>query len=508
MNKSVLRKEKSITSVREMRTSGQLSRHDKTDSVSSWKTAWALCILWVATTIASPAQTLTTLTTFDGTNGSDPNASLVQGTDGNFYGTTVTGGNRSCNAPFGCGTVFTVSQSGTLTTLHSFCTQANCTDGSVPTAGLVLGTDAALYGGAGAGGAHGGGTIFRITPQGELKTLYSFCAQAGCADGAGPSTLIEASNGDFYGTSGGGAHGFGTVFKITRQGKLTTLYSFCGQSLCADGSDPVGGLVRGTDGNLYGTTYSGGAFGYGTVFKIVPGGKLTTLHSFDSTDGANPTASLIQAKSGGFFGSTSWGGTVLDTCPIGCGTLFRISSTGKLTTLDNFDWSNGYEPHSALVQATDGNLYGTTVDGLGVGTIFNVALGGSNLTILSAFNGGLDGLYPFGGIVQATHGVFYGTTAGDGSSSNGTVYSLNMGLGSFITFVLPSGKVGQTAEILGQGLTGTTSVTFNGVTATSFTVRSDTYMTAVVPIGATTGSVVVTTPTGTLTSNVIFRITK
>ncbi len=188
--------------------------------------------------------------------------------------------------------------------------------------------------------------------------------------------------------------------------------------------------------------------------------------------------------------------------------MLRISSSGKLTTLDNFDWSNGYEPYAGLLQATDGNLYGTTVDGLGVGTIFNVGLGGSSLTILSAFNGGLDGMFPFGGVLQATNGTFYGTTGGDGSTSNGTVYSLGMGLGPFITFVLPSGKVGHASEILGQGLTGTTSVTFNGVQATSFKVISDTYVTAVVPSGATTGAVVVTTPTGGLTSNVTFRIAK
>jgi uncharacterized repeat protein (TIGR03803 family) len=371
----------------------------------------------------------------------------------------------------------------------------------------VLGTDGALYGATGAGGTHGGGTIFKITPQGKLNTLYNFCVQVGCADGAASSTLIQGSNRDFYGTSGGGAYGLGTVFKITPQGKLTTLYSFCAQTLCSDGADPRGGLVRGTDGDLYGTTYGGGAFGYGTVFKLAPGGKLTTLHSFDSTDGANPTASLIQANNGSFYGSTYWGGTVLYVCGFGCGTLFKMSSSGELSTLDSFDWSNGYEPNSALVQATDGNLYGTTVDGLGVGTVFNVTLGGGNLTILSAFNGGLDGYYPFGGVLQATNGIFYGTTAGDGVT-NGTVYSLNMGLGPFVTFVLPSGKVGQKSEILGQGLTGTTAVTFNGIAATSFSVVSDTYLTAVVPNGAATGAVVATTPTGTLTSNVNFRILK
>ncbi len=466
----------------------------------------AVCVVW---TLSLRAQTLTNLVTFPGGSGSDPQGSIAQGTDGSFYGTTVEGGNSSCNPPNGCGTVFKVTQSGVLTILYSFCSKANCADGSNPYGGLVLGTDGDFYGVTPNGGPHGGGTIFRITPQGKLTTLYSFCAETNCADGdSAISPPVEASDGSFYGTAYGGAHGVGTIYEITPTGKLTSLYSFCALAGCPDGSAPAGGLVRGTDGEYYGTTYRGGSFGYGTVFKIAAGGQLITLHSFSSTDGANPTASLIQAKNGDFYGSTLLGGTVLDTCPSGCGTLFRISSSGKLATLDNFDWSNGYEPNSALVQATDGNLYGTTVYGLGVGTVFNVALGGNNLTVLSAFNGGLDGRYPFGGVLQATDGNFYGTTAGDGSTSNGTVYSLDMGLGSFITFVFPSGKAGQTAQILGQGLTEATSITFDGIPAAKFLIRSDTYMTAVIPGGATTGSVVVTTPNGSLRSNVIFRITK
>lgn len=477
---------------------------------------WALISAVLLSTVFpvfSVGQNVTPLVTFNGINGAVPYSSLVQGTDGNLYGTTETGGNTSCNSPNGCGTVFKMTPDGTLTTLYTFCSKANCTDGANPLTGLVLGTDGNLYGATAAGGAHActgtvscGGTVFRITPQGRLTTLYSFCAQTNCTDGQSPSTLTQASDGMFYGTGGGGAYGLGIVFKITPQGKLTLLYNFCSQSICPDGADPRAGLVRGTDGNLYGTTYGGGALSYGTIFKIAPGGKLTTLHSFNYSDGAYPTAALIQAKDGGFYGSTQWGGTVLYNCPFGCGTLFRISATGKLKTLVSFDWSNGYQPDSSLVQATDGNFYGTTSEGIGGGTIFSITPSGS-LTNLYTFYGGFAGIFPFGGLVQATSGTFYGTTAGDGFS-DGTIYSLDMSLGPFVSFVMPSGKIGQRAQILGQGLAGTTSVTFNGIPAASFAVVSDTYMTAVVPTGATTGPVIVTTLSGALTSNVSFRVTK
>jgi uncharacterized repeat protein (TIGR03803 family) len=472
-----------------------------------------IIILLAILAVPSRGQTVTALVTFNSENGSAPLSSLVQGTDGNLYGTTETGGNTSCNPPYGCGTIFRVTPEGTLTTLHKFCAQLNCADGATPFTGLVLGTDGNFYGGTAGGGAHAckgnvscGGTIFKLTSQGKLTILYSFCAQENCTDGETPSALIEASDGDFYGTGGGGAYGLGTVFKVTPQGKLTVLYSFCGQSLCADGANPRAGLLRGPDGYLYGSTNGGGAFGYGTIFKVAPGGILTPLHSFDSTDGANPTAALIQGSNGGFYGSTQWGGTVINDCAFGCGTLFRISSSGKLKTLDSFDWSNGYEPYSSMIQATDGNFYGTTAEGVGGGTIFEITSSGS-LTTLYTFYGGSTGIFPFGGLLQATNGTFYGTTSGDGFSF-GTVYSMSVNLGPFVALVQPEGNVGAAAQIIGQGFINTTSVAFSGIHATSFKVVSDTYMTAVVPQGATTGPVVVTTPTAVLTSNVDFRVIK
>ena len=250
------------------------------------KMVCVVLLLCAAMAIASPAQVLTTLHSFAGGDGASPLfAGLVQATDGNFYGTTVAGG------AYNSGTVFKISFSGTLTTLHSF----NGADGAASYAGLVQATDGNFYGTTIAGGASNTGTVFKITPSGTLTTLYSFCSQANCADGTNPRAgLVQAIDGNFYGTTfGGGANDEGTVFKITPSGGLTTLYSFCGQANCADGQHPLAGLIQATDGNFYGTTWYGGANDEGTIFKIPPSGALTTLHSFGYLDGGYPYAGLI-----------------------------------------------------------------------------------------------------------------------------------------------------------------------------------------------------------------------
>jgi uncharacterized repeat protein (TIGR03803 family) len=201
------------------------------------------CIAFAACTavITAPAQTLTTLIDFNGSNGSNPIASLIQGTDGNFYGTAAEGGAN------GHGTVFQLTSGGTLTTLYSFCSLASCADGSVPEGALVQGTDGNFYGTTQIAGANNYGTIFKITSTGTLTTLHSFRF----ADGAYPQgTLIQAPSGTFYGTArqGGLVGGDGAVFKITPAGVFTALHSFSG----TDGAYPSAGLVRAADGNLYG----------------------------------------------------------------------------------------------------------------------------------------------------------------------------------------------------------------------------------------------------------------
>ena len=326
----------------------------------------------VASALVSPAQTFQTLVSFDLTDGAYSYGALIQGADGNFYGTTYTGGAN------GEGAVFEVTPGGTLNPLYSFCSLSNCADGTRPRAGLVQGTDGNFYGTTFLGGANdnamcnpgsgsGCGTVFEMRPDGTLTTLYSFCSLSSCADGIGPyAGLMQGTDGNFYGTtSTGGANHVGTVFQITPAGTLTTLHSFCSLSKCGDGSDPGGELVQGADGNFYGTTAAGGASIEGTVFKITPEGILTTLYSFCSlskcADGAGPRAGLVQGTDGNFYGTT-----YADGANSG-GTAFQITPGGTLNTLYSLcSWSNcadGSGPWGGLVEGTDGNFYGAALFG-------------------------------------------------------------------------------------------------------------------------------------------------
>jgi uncharacterized repeat protein (TIGR03803 family) len=476
------------------------------------KRAYAVFVLCAITAVSLTAQTFKSLASFNGTDGAGPQAGLVQATNGDLYGVTGGGGLNSS------GTVFKMTPRGALTTVYNFCSLANCADGSSPLGALVQATNGYLYGTTQQGGMYGGGTVFKITPSGSLTTLYSFCSP-GCTDGANPfAGLIQASNGDLYGTtaaggSGTGAGGSGTIFKITPGGALTTLYTFCSQSLCADGSEPLAGLIQATNENFYGTTLAGGAHGEGTIFKITPGGALTTLHSFCSrkgcSDGSNPESALVQATNGDFYGTTAFGGATNNL-----GTVFEITSGGKLTTLYSFcaqtPCTDGYNPVAGLIQATDGNLYGTVPSGgdpmAPGGTIYEITTGGSFGTIYSFTT---EGDQPFATLVQDTNGDLYGTTSlgGTGTCQNGcgTVFAVSVGLSPFIVTLPVAGVAGEATKILGSDLTGATSVTFNG-TAAVFTVISNAQITTTVPTGATTGMVQVVTPSGTLSSNVSFQV--
>ncbi len=289
----------------------------------------------------------------DGNDGASPYARLVQASTGYFYGTTTAGGTNSY------GTVFRMTLGGAVAGIYSF---GDGTDGAEPETGLAVGTDGDLYGVSTYGGADSYGSVYRVTPAGAVTALYAF---TGGTDGAYPlSDLVRGKDGYYYGTTAeGGAGGYGTVFRISSNGTFTNLASFT----YANGSLPEAGVIQGADGNLYGTTVEGGANGYGTVFCVTTKGTLTTLFSFGNTNGSNPTAALVQATDGNLYGTCSSGGVG------GQGTAFKITTNGVLTTLLWFDGVNGANPDSALVQATDGNLYGTTPFG---GTGFNASAGG------------------------------------------------------------------------------------------------------------------------------------
>jgi uncharacterized repeat protein (TIGR03803 family) len=447
--------------------------------------------------------TYTALQSFDGTDGRLSFAGLVQATNGNLYGTTYYGGTKNS------GNVFEITPGGTLTTLYSLCSKSGCTDGEYTYATPVQGTDGNFYGTTYLGGSKELGTVFKITPSGRQTTLHTFTGTDGSQPLAG---LVQGTDGNFYGTTYyGGSQGDGEIFKITPSGTLTILHSFCSQSGCTDGSNPFAVVIQGTDGNLYGTTLTGGAKGFGTVFKITRGGTLTTLHSFCTQsgcpDGSFPQTGLVQASTGNLYGTTVTGGTY------GNGTIFEITPSGRVTTLYNVCSQSGCPDgnylYASLIQATDGNLYGIMdVGGAnGAGTIFKITLNGA-LTTLYNFcsqSGCPDGQYPSGGVVQATDGNLYGTTADGGANGYGTVFSLSVGLEPFVETQPTAAKVGAAVKILGTNLTGATSVNFNG-TAATFTVVSSSEITTTVPAGATTGEVQVVTPSGTLLSNVSFRV--
>jgi uncharacterized repeat protein (TIGR03803 family) len=484
---------------------------------SGRKTVLVLFLFLGTTAIGSFGQSFTTLASFDQTDGRAPYlGSLVQGTDGNLYGTTEYGGTRNA------GTVFRVSPDGTITTLYSFCSVAACADGAGPYGGLVMGRDGNFYGTTTQEGANSYGTIFKVTSAGVLTTLYNFCSQANCADGTASYTGLALGNdGNFYGANAGfGRNNQGTIFKITPAGKLTTLHTFTG----TDGSAPNGVLVQASDGSFYGTTPFGGAtvacggffLGCGTVFKMSPSGTVTVLFNFNGgAKGSRPEAGLILGADGSLYGTTTQGGSNT-SCTYGCGTLFKITTSGTLTTLHIFDSTDGNAPTSPLILGSDHNFYGTTAAGgastacfLGCGTVFQLTQAGT-LTTLHSFDS-VDGSNPAAGLYQATSGIFYGTTPSGGTSHScgggtcGTVFSLGMGLGSFVATVPTSGKTGTNVIILGNNLTGATAVTFNG-TAATFKVVSDTEITTTVPSGATTGKIIVTTPSKTLTTNATFRV--
>ena len=445
---------------------------------------------------AGVAQTYNVLYSY-GTNPNDPMnptplGSGAQGRDGLYYSTTALGGTVKY------GTAFKITTAGSLTKLFDF---SYPTPAASPAGGLMLGTDGNYYGTAAGGGTSLSGVIFKITSAGTLTVLWNFTG--GTDEGNPLSAPVQGMDGNFYGVNQGVYSGtYGAAYKMTPAGVVTTIHAFG----YTDGATPQA-LTLATDGNFYGVAKSGGTSGLGVVFKMTPSGTVTVLHNFagGTTDGSLPIGALAQANDGNFYGVTYLGGAS------NLGTLFKVTSKGVFTLLHSFAGfaqADGSLPLAAPILGTDGNLYGSAEGGSkNSGMLYKATTSGVvtplyNFCILS---GCADGFFPQTPPMQHTNGKFYGSAEAGGGFAGGVFYSLDTGLSAFAGLVNWFGKVGKTVEILGQGFTGTTKVSFNGVTST-FTVVSDTYLTAVVPSGATTGFINVTTPGGTLKSNRKFLV--
>lgn len=377
-----------------------------------------------------------------------PLGEMVEGNDGFFYGTTSTGGTH------GKGTIFRTDSDGAVATVIDFSGNGAQNKGASPAAGLILANDGNFYGTTATGGTSDLGTIFKLSPTGVLTTLVEFAGNGIGAKGALPyAALLEASDGNFYGTtSKGGAKGFGTIFRLTPGGILTTLVEFSGTAGSTRGALPYSGLAESPSGLLYGTTSKGGRTGNGTVFSVTTAGTLTTFTDFTdgvvsggvAVKGACPYGTLVRANDGNFYGTTSQGGTK------GFGTFFRLTPAGTLVTMLEFTGTAagnlGTLPESGLLLASDGDLYGTTVSGgtKDFGTVFKVTTGGK-LTTLVNFSGNTGstlGRSVQSGLIEANSGKLYGVTFAGGESGTGTVFKLSKGgnfthLASFTT-VTPS----------------------------------------------------------------------
>jgi uncharacterized repeat protein (TIGR03803 family) len=314
--------------------------------------------------------------------GSNPYSSLVQATDGNFYGMTENGGTQ------GYGTIFKYNTSGVDSILYNFNVYYPFA-GINPPGSLIQGNDGNLYGIAWNSSSNGG-TIFQCTTTGIVTILHNF---------SGPcfGKLLQASDGNLYGMTYQGGAGNGYIFKCTLSGTFTNLHNFANGA--SDGACPTGSLIQASDGNLYGMTGLGGASNSGIIFQCTTSGVVTLIYSFaGGSDGDNPTGDLIQATDGNLYGMTHIGGSS------GKGVIFKCTTAGVETIIHNFNGaSDGANANGSLIQASDGNLYGMTTQGgsLGLGTLFESSLTGA-VTTLKNLTGKATGSYPkYGSLIEA-----------------------------------------------------------------------------------------------------------
>ena len=375
--------------------------------MSRGKSALLFALVVFTASAASAQSRFDVLHPFVGGEGTAPNAALIRGTDGNFYGTTWLGG--AANG----GTVYRVTSAGIVTVLHSFVGGAG--DGLTAKAPLLQAADGTFYGTTVDGGTANLGTAFKITSSGTFTLLHSFIGFP--EEGAHPyAGLIQGADGDLYGTTyNGGSSDRGTIFKMTSAGVITTLYSFVGG---ADGAHPYAALIQANDGNFYGATYAGDTQGLGRIFRMTPAGVLTPMHIFTSgSDGANPIGGLVQGTDGNLYGTTHFGGAS------DLGTVYKMTLSGTVTILHSFAGSDGAYPDATLIEGDTGNFFGTaTVGGAGFGTVFMMTPSGI-VTVLHIFTSGVDGANPSSALIETPEKHFYGTTQA-GGSDKGVVYRI------------------------------------------------------------------------------------
>jgi uncharacterized repeat protein (TIGR03803 family) len=360
--------------------------------------------LFFSSTAGTRAQSLQVVHSFDETTGAFPQGKLLLASDGNLYGTTFSGGTDNL------GTIFRITTEGVLTSIASF----NGTNGSAPLAGLVQAKDGLFYGTASGGGTNdsGSGTLFKMLANGTIVHLLTFDYQ----NGSNPrSALTLGADGRLYGTTfeGGTNEGYGSAFAITTNGVFTSLFSFDG----ANGAYPRSVLTQAKDGNFYGTTLgdSSRPRNFGTFFRLTPEGVMTTLIAFSGGNGQSPLAGPLLSEDGNLYGTTSRGGTG------GSGTIFKFTLPSSFQTLASFASATNGNPQSELFQASDGSFYGTTAGQTGFGTVFRLNTNGVINTI-AEFNG-TNGAYPRAGLVQGRDGNLYGTASGGGKGF-GTIFRI------------------------------------------------------------------------------------
>jgi uncharacterized repeat protein (TIGR03803 family) len=382
----------------------------------------AFALLAVLALPSASAQTFKVLHTFGkGTDGQSPFTGLMQDSKGNRYGTTLYGGSGKY------GTLYELNSAGKESIIYNFCSKTKCADGSDPEGGVIEDSKGNFYGTTAFGGAHSKGVIYKINAAGQETVLHSF--GSGNDGWRATGSLIQDSKGNFYGTTifGGGSANAGTVFKLSASGKESVLYRFTGGD---DGSEPFSGVIADSAGNLYGTTYSGGASGNGVIFEISNAGVESTLYTFSGgADGSASATSLILDSKGDLYGVASAGGN-------GQGTLFEwVKASGTLQVLYTFcsltDCADGSMPLQGVVEDSHGNFYGTTYFGgsANFGTVFEFSAAGK-LTVLHSF-ANTDGAYPYeGSLLRDTNGTLFGT------ASQGGNLSCNPGTGCGTVFTL------------------------------------------------------------------------